>query len=249
MDLGLKDKVAFVTGSGSQKGFGKGVALTLAKEGCHVIVADVNIEGAKQTASEVEKLGRKALAVKVDVSNSEEVNNAVKTAMDKFGRIDILVNTAGISRDFPLVQTNEELWHINVEMNFKGPWYTCKAIVPQMIERKKGKIINFSSGGVTRGFANASLYLGAKAGVSGFTKSLAVELGPMGINVNAISPGMGDTGLWGPGGPPPGLVEAVAKNVPMRKITTPQDIGNMVAFLASDCAIDVTGQTISVDGG
>jgi 3-oxoacyl-[acyl-carrier protein] reductase len=250
MELGLKGKVALVTGAGSQRGFGKGIALALAKEGCDVIIGDINLEGAQKTAAEVEALGVKAMALKADITSNEEVNNMVKAGLEKFGRIDILVNNAGATgHGKPIYEGTEEDWHINVDINLKGPWYCIKAVIPQMLKRKSGKIINFSSGVVRIGFPDAAPYTAGKAGILGLTRALAAEVGPSGINVNAIAPGMGDTNLLDDYGLSDEDKQAYAESVPMRRLTTPQDIGNMVVFLASDAASDITGQTIQVDGG
>jgi 3-oxoacyl-[acyl-carrier protein] reductase len=245
MDLGLKGKVALVTGAGSQIGFGKAIALTLAREGCDVIVNDINIQGAEQTAAEVKALGHKAMAIKADVRNKDEVNNMVKTALKEFGKIDILVNNAGAPGIGP--PTSEEVWDINVNTNFKGTWNVTNAVLPHMRERKSGKIVNFSSSVARSGIGG--LYAAAKEAVIGLTKSWARELGPLGINVNGIAPGMGDTGFQIAAKATPEQKQRFISTVPMRRLTTPQDIANTVAFLVSDVSSDITGQTIEVDGG
>jgi len=256
MDLGLKDKVALVTGAGSQTGFGKGIALTLAKEGCDVIIIDKDLEGARQTASEVEASGRKALALKVDVTRSAEVNNAVKEALGKFGRIDILVNNAGASTPpKPFIEKTEAEWEPDIALNLRAVLICTKAVLPQMLERKRGWIINISSGVGTMGLANSSVYSAAKAGVVAFTKSLAKEVITQGINVNSVSPGLGDTGFLRSSNvlrtaeTPPEFLKAVSADIPVGRMTTPQDIGNMVAFLCSEVSSDIVGQVFDVDGG
>jgi NAD(P)-dependent dehydrogenase (short-subunit alcohol dehydrogenase family) len=249
MDLGLKDKIALVTGTGSQIGMGKAIALTLAGEGCDVIAADIDLEGAKKTAAAVEALGRRSLAIKTDVSSSAEVNQMVKTALEHFGRIDILVNNAGaISGTKPFTETTDTDWDRDININYRGVLNCTKAVLPQMLERKSGKIINISSIGGKLGSAHAAVYNGAKAAVIAFTKSIAAFAGPSGINVNSVAPGLAVTAFGG-GAPPPGLVEKVSESIPMKRVTTVQDIANAVAFLASDVASDITGQTLSVDGG
>jgi 3-oxoacyl-[acyl-carrier protein] reductase len=249
MDLGLKNKVALVTGAGSQKGFGKAIALTLAKEGCDVIAADIDLAGARQTASEIEAAGRKALAVKADISNSSEVNEAVKSALAKFKRIDILVNNAGAITPLKnLVDKTEAEYTRDIDLNLKGTVNCTKAVLPGMLANKNGKIINIASIGYRKGMAHAVTYNAAKAGVVGFTQSLAVEVAPSGINVNGIAPGLGLTNFGG-GAPPPDMVKAAMARIPVRRTTQPQDIANAVAFLASDIAGDIAGQILSVDGG
>jgi NAD(P)-dependent dehydrogenase (short-subunit alcohol dehydrogenase family) len=256
MDLGLKDKVALVTGAGSQIGFGKGIALTLAREGCDIIIIDKDLEGAKKTAAEVQAAGRKALAFQADVTRSAEVNNAVKAALAKFGRIDILVNNAGASTPpKPFVQKTEAEWDPDIDINLRSVLICTKAVLPQMLERKSGGIINISSGVGTMGLANSSIYSAAKAGVMAFTKALAKEVIASGVHVNSVSPGLGDTGflrsskVLKTAETPPEFLKHVSADIPVGRMTTPQDIGNMVAFLASDVSSDIVGQVFDVDGG
>ena len=249
MELGLKDKVALVTGAGNRVGFGRGIALTLAQHGCDLIINDIDLEGARKTAAEVEALGRRSLAIKTDVTRGAEVNQMVKTALEHFGRIDILVNNAGaISGPKPFTETTDADWDRDININYRGVLNCTKAVLPQMPKRKSGKIINISSIGGKLGSAHAAVYNGAKAAVIAFTKSMAAFAGPSGINVNSVAPGLAITAFGG-GAPPPGLVEKALESIPMKRVTTVQDIANAVAFLASDAASDITGQTISVDGG
>ena len=178
MDLGLQGKVALVTGAGSQKGFGKGIALTLAKEGCDIIAADKDFEGVKQTVAEIEALGRRAMAFKTDVSISAEVIEMVSAALAGFGRIDILVNNAGVgSTPKPFIEKTEADWDNDININLKGVLYCTKAVLGQMISRKSGKIINIASGAGLTGLAGRSTYSAAKGGVIAFTKALAKEVG------------------------------------------------------------------------
>jgi len=146
MELGIKGKVALVTGTGSQKGMGKAIALTLAREGCDIVSADMDFEGAQKTAAEVQALGRKAVAFKLDVSNVAEVQSMVQGAIKELGKIDILVNTAGgTAAAGPLLQAKEEKWIRDINVNFLGSLYCARAVLPGMMERKWGKIVNFSS--------------------------------------------------------------------------------------------------------
>ena len=248
MDLGLKDKVALVTGAGSQIGFGKGIILTLANEGCDIIAADVDIEGSKKTAEEAMALGRKVIAIKADVSNKTEIDEMVNTALKEFGRIDILVNNAGASTHPKLfMEMSDAEIDADININLRGTINCTRAVLGQMISRKNGKIVNISSCGAKTGGAMVSVYCAAKAGVMVFTKSLGAEVAPMGVNVNGIAPGFGRTGFADQA--PPEIIEGLLKNIPLGRTTTPQDIGNMVAFLASDVSSDIVGQTFSVDGG
>ena len=246
MDLGLEGKVAIVTGTASQIGMGKAISLTLAKEGCDIISCDIDLEGAEKTADEVKALGRKAIALKADVANRAEVDEVVKAALAEFGKIDILVNTAGLTAGGgPLAQTKEENWEKDMNVNFYGAMNCAKAVLPGMLERKYGKIINFSSGVAITGMANQCSYTAAKGAVLTFTKSLALEVGPSGINVNGIAPSLVQTNFGG-GRMPPEFLERVKQSRPQRRLTTVQDIANMVTILASDVTSIIMGEVIPV---
>jgi NAD(P)-dependent dehydrogenase (short-subunit alcohol dehydrogenase family) len=247
MDLGLKGKVALVTGAGSQIGFGKGIVLTLAKEGCDIIAVDIDLEGAEQTAADARKLGSQALALKADVTHRTEVGDMVKTALQQFHKIDILVNNAGgATPPSPFVEKPETDWEKDINLNLNGVMYCTKAVLPQMISRKSGKIINISSVGGIDGVPTGSAYGAAKAGVINFTQGLAREVVESGINVNCIAPGLGNTRFYD--NFPSEMVEFGQKMEAEGKATTPQDIGNVVAFLASDVSIRILGQCLRVSG-
>lgn len=249
MDLGLKGKVALVTGAGSQKGFGKSIAVTLAKEGCDVIVCDIDPEGANLTAAEIKKLGRQATGVKMDVTNSTEVKSVVESSLKQFKVIDILVNNAGaISSVTHFIDKSEAEWYHDIELNLKGAMNCTYAILPQMIARGSGKIVNISSIGATIGIPGTAGYGSAKAGIIGFTKNLGVEVASSGVNVNSVAPGVALTNFGG-GSPPPDLVEKALKKIPTKRMTEPQDIANAVVFLCSDVARNIVGQNLGIDGG
>jgi NAD(P)-dependent dehydrogenase (short-subunit alcohol dehydrogenase family) len=249
MDLKLKDKVAIVTGTGSQVGFGKGIATMLAKEGCDVISIDMDIEGAKKTAVDVQKLGRKTLALKVDITKRAEINAAVKQVLAEFSRIDILVNCAGRASGIrPFAESTEEQWAIDIDINLRGTMNFTRAVLPHMLERHYGKIVNFSTHAAHQptGLAGAASYVAAKAGTVMFSKTLAGEVGYQGINVNIIAPGPGNTNFHKVSGGDPrmsGIVDALAK---AGKTTTPEDIANAVAFLVSDVSGKLSGQILEV---
>jgi NAD(P)-dependent dehydrogenase (short-subunit alcohol dehydrogenase family) len=248
MDFGLKDKVALVTGAGSPIGFGRATVLTLAKEGCDIIANDINGEEAEQAAAEVRALGRRAIAVKADVTKSAEVNEMVKKGLAEFGKIDILVNNAGHAfANGPFAEQNEEDWDKDINLNLKAAMLCSKAVLPNMLERNYGKIINISSGAAKRGGPFVEAYGAAKSGVGGFTKSLAISVAAQGINVNCIAPAIAVTNFIG-GKMTPG-VERMIEEIPQKRATVPQDVANMVAFLASDVSSHVVGQMYSVDGG
>ena len=253
MDLNLTGKVALVTGSGSQIGFGHATAVTMAKEGCDIIVNDINLEGAEKTADEIRSLGRQAIAVKADIGDSGQVKDMFNQAMDKFGKIDILVNNAGAGgAGGPIHLTREEDWVKTINLLFIGAMNCTKAVLPQMLERKYGKIINIASGLGRTGSPNNSVYSSCKGAVITFTKSVAAEVADKGINVNCVCPGLSTTNfLRGPDGKVhnPEMVENIRQSLPLKRLTEPQDIANMVTFLVSDLTSDVVGQIISVNGG
>lgn len=248
MDFGLSGRVAVVTGAGSQIGFGKAIALTLAREGCNLVVVDKDIQGAEQTAKEIKDLGREVIAVKADITITKEVTDMVNIAFSKFGKIDILVNNAGAGTPpKPFIETTEEEWDSNINLNLKGMLRCTKAVLNHMVLRKSGKIINLSSLGAKTGGDHATVYSAAKAGVMSFTKGLATEVAPYGINVNCIAPGVGLTNFVKDA--PRDVLDELIRKTPSRRTSTPQDIANAVTYLASDVSIDVVGQTLSVDGG
>jgi len=241
----LKDKVAIVTGAG--QGIGRGIALSLAKEGAKVVVADIT-DKRFEVVKEIEALGSQALAVKCDVSNRSDVEGMVKEALNKFGRVDILVNNAGIYPFKPFADMTEQDWDRVLDINLKGVFYCVKAVLPKMIEQKYGKIVSLSSiAGSVVGFSGLVHYSASKAAIAGLTKSLALEVAPHGINVNAIAPGPIDTP--GTKAPDVTITEQTIKMISVGRMGLPQDIANLVVFLASDKSSFITGQCIVSDGG
>jgi 3-oxoacyl-[acyl-carrier protein] reductase len=242
MDLKLKDRVALVTGTGSQIGFGRAIALTLAKEGCRVISADIDLEGARKTAAEVEKLGRKSLAVKVDVADRSSVDKMVETVIKEFGRIDILINNAGTSSVVqPFMQMTKADWDIDIGVNLYGQMNVAQAVIPNMAKNKYGRIVNCSGG---QGVPGIAVYGAAKGGIDQFTHALAMEVAPMGIIVNAILPGLGETGLVGTA--PKEMLEGMRQMSALKRLCTPQDVANATAFLASDVCSYMVGQVVKL---
>jgi NAD(P)-dependent dehydrogenase (short-subunit alcohol dehydrogenase family) len=229
MDLKLTDKVALVTGTGSQIGYGKAIALTLAEEGCDIVSADKDIKDAEQTAEEVISRGRKALAIEVDVRNRREVDEMVKNTTDEFGKIDILVNNAGVSSKWkPFMEMNNDDWDYDIGVNLYGQMNVAQAVLPHMVSRKSGRIINTSGG---QGIPGISLYGAAKGAVVQWTKALAKEVAPYGIIVSVYSPGLGATGLIRDD---PRELDSLAKNNLLGRLCTPEDVGNLVAFMVSE---------------
>ena len=246
MDLNLAGKVAIVTGGG--QGIGKAYCLGFAEEGAYVVVADINGETARQTAEEIRGKGGKALPVKVDVSNWEDVTNMVSKALDEFGHIDILVNNAGVRGMAKIEDFPDDLWERDINVNLKGTFYCTKAVARHMKERRYGKIINQSSSTALRGHeAHGSAYAAAKAGVLGFSRTMAKELGPFNINVNAVVPSIINTPFIA--SLPEERRDINRKQSVFGRLGEPEDLVGIVLLLASDRASYITGQSIIVDGG
>lgn len=242
----LKDKVAIVTGAG--RGLGKGIAMELAKEGAKVVIADVNL--ADDTVKEIEAEGGTAACVKVNVAEQEDVQNMVKFAMDTYGRLDIMVNNAGINRDGMLHKMPKENWDSVIAIDLTGVFYGTQEALKIMREQESGRIINISSGSWLGNIGQAN-YAAAKAGVVGLTKTAARENAKKGITCNAICPGFIETDMtlklkeikdgaaW----------DSMMQRIPMGYAGKPSDVGKMVAFLASDDAAYITSEVINVGGG
>jgi NAD(P)-dependent dehydrogenase (short-subunit alcohol dehydrogenase family) len=238
----LKDKVALVTGAGSQIGYGKAICLTLAEEGCDVVCVDIDINGARQTAAEVEALGRRALAVKADVTNQAQVDVMVLKTIKEFGKVDILVNNAGASSQLrPFIEMTEEDWNFDIQTNLVGQMRVARAVLPHMIARKYGRIVNTSGG---QGLPDISIYGAAKGGVVQFTKALAREVAQYGIIVNAVGPGLGRTGLVYRA--PKAMLEEEKKASLLHRLCEPSDVAPVVAFLVSDKCSYMLGQLIQL---
>ena len=250
MDLGLKGKVALVKRAGSQTGFGRAIAVTLAREGCDLIIADINLQNAKRTAGEIKNLDYKAIAVKVDITDSQAVKNMFKLALDKFGKIDILVNSAGVIQRGPVEDFTEEQWDYIMNINLKGLFFCCQLVGQEMIKRKKGKIINISSNVSEVIQSLRVVYAVSKAGVSHLTRGLALEWAKYNINVNAIGPGPTITELNKTyfEENPDDLQERI-DSIPMARVGYPPDHVGAAIYLASEASNYVTGQTLLVDGG
>jgi len=246
----LKNKVALVTGA--RRGIGKGIALALAEAGAKVVVTDIDEKECQEVVKEIEKLGSKGLAKKLDVTNKKEVEEAVKLAVDKFGKLDILVNNAGICPFKPFLELTEEDWDKVLDINLKGYFFCAQAAAKEMVKQKWGRIINIASvamGQIGIGFPNIVHYVASKGGVAGMTEALAVELAPFNINVNAIAPGVIETKMAEPVISDPAVREATLKRVPKARVGQPKDIAQAVVYLASEEADYVTGVILVVDGG
>jgi 3-oxoacyl-[acyl-carrier protein] reductase len=243
--LELKDKIAIVTGAA--QGIGREIALSLAKSGVKVVVADIT-DKRFEVVKEVEDVGSEGLAVRCDVSSKGEVDAMVSKALEKFGKVDILVNNAGIYPTKPFVEMTEQDWDRVLNVNLKSVFHCTKAVLPKMIERRYGKIISLSSiAGSVVGFPNLAHYSASKAGITGFTKSLALEVAQYGININAVAPGPIETP--GTKASDEKAYEQTKKAIPLGRWGLPKDIANLVLFLASDESNFITGQCIVIDGG
>jgi 2-hydroxycyclohexanecarboxyl-CoA dehydrogenase len=240
---GLKDKVAVVTGAG--RGIGRAIAMRLAAEGARVAVTDVDGETARQTAGEIGGAG-----FRMDVTDPSSVRAAVGDVQAQLGRIDVLVNNAGWDKTEPFVKSSEETWDKVLAINLRGPIRVTRAVLDGMIEHRGGRIVSISSDAGRVGSSGEAVYSAAKAGIIGFSKTLARELARYQINVNVVCPGPTNTQLLKDvGGDNPKLLDALKRAVPFGRIGEPDEIAAAVAFLASDDAAFITGQTLSVSGG
>lgn len=247
----MSNRVALVTG-GAQ-GIGKGIATTLGEQGFRVAVADLNLAVAEETAKEITAAGGEAVAVGVDVTSTESVKAAVATVESELGPIEVVVNNAGWDDFMPFVKTTEEFWDRILDINYKGALRVLHAVVPGMIERGFGRVINIGSDAGRVGSSLEAVYSGAKGGIIAFTKTLAREVATKGVTANVVCPGPTDTPAlrkFADGsGDAEKVISGMTRAVPMKRLGTPSDIGPAVAFFASDGAGFVTGQTLSVSGG
>jgi 3-oxoacyl-[acyl-carrier protein] reductase len=243
-------KTVIVTGS--SYGIGKGIALRLGKEGANIVVNYSKSEDkANEVVAEIKKSGSKAIAVKADVSKSDDVKGLMDKCIETFGSIDVLVNNAGTNgRIAPITEITEEDWDHIIDINLKGHFLCIMHALPHMLKNKSGRIINMGSIDSFVGDPNFSTYVASKGGIAAFTRSLAIELGPKNITVNAICPGFVDTPsadiiekLY------PGVKEEVAQKIPMGRLLTPEDVASVASFLVSDEAEMVNGSCIIIDGG
>lgn len=249
MDLGIKGKVALVTGGG--RGLGKKTALTLAGEGANIAIFDLNMDGdwgALTTVGEIEKLGVKAKAYQTDITDAEKVKANVEQLKKDLGVPEILINAAGcVDHTAQVMNQDVAKWNRDLNVNITGQFNMVRAVIPGMLEKKWGRIVNFASvAGLLGGFGQLS-YSTTKAAMVGFTKTIALEFAKKGITCNAVVPGLIETELVG--FMPPEQKERIAKRTAFRRLGQPDDIANAITFLASDKAGYITGETLFVDGG
>jgi 2-hydroxycyclohexanecarboxyl-CoA dehydrogenase len=247
----LQDKTALVAGGGG--GIGRAVALSFARAGARVAIADIAKENAESVSREIQALGIDALACQVDLTKKANVDCMVSDVGSRFGRIDILVNCQGWDRLEPFVESSEETWEKLLAINFKSVLYTARAVLPQMISQGGGKIVNISSDAGRVGSSWEAVYAGAKGAVIAFSKTIAREVARHKINVNVVCPGLTETPLLqavrSQSEYTARIIDAVTKATPFRRAAQPQEIAEAVLFLTSPAANFITGQTLSVSGG
>ena len=253
----LKNKVAVVTGA--RRGMGRAHALKLAESGARVIVSDISEEDCQKVVEEIENLstgrqgkGSEGLAVKCDISKKKEVEEMFQKTMDKFGRVDILINNAGIADFKPFLEMTEEDWQRTIDIDLKGYFLCSKEAAKIMSEQKSGVIVNIASiamGQVGVGYPTLSHYCSAKGGIAALSETLAQELAPYNIRVNSVSPGMIETPMIDPVKKDKKAMEGVLARLPLKRAGKPEEVANVVAFLASEESSYITGANIVVDGG
>jgi 3-oxoacyl-[acyl-carrier protein] reductase len=243
--MSLNGKTALVTGAA--QGIGREIALALATDGADVAICDVNLEAAQKTAAEIEAKGRKSLALKANVAASGDVTAMVDQVIAAFSRIDILVNNAGITRDGLILRMKDEDWDLVLSINLKGAFLCTKAALKYMTKQRAGTIINIASIVGAMGNAGQANYVASKAGLIGLTKTIAREYANRGITANAVAPGFIETAMTQ--ALPENVRQELAKQIPMGKLGTPEDVANAVRFLASPWASYISGQVVHVNGG
>jgi 2-hydroxycyclohexanecarboxyl-CoA dehydrogenase len=243
--MSFEDKIAIVTGAAS--GIGRATVETLAEGGATVIVADINREQGEAAAAAIRQKGQRAQFLPIDLTDPTSITEFAAAVQAQFGGVDILVNGAGWGKTMPFWETTPELWAKLIALNFVGPMLLAKAVLPKMMERGRGKIVNIASDAGRVGSLGETVYSGAKGGLIAFTKSLARETARYNINVNCVCPGPTETPLLF--AVPEGHLEAFKKAIPFRRFGKPSEIADAVVFFASDRASYITGQVLSVSGG
>jgi 2-hydroxycyclohexanecarboxyl-CoA dehydrogenase len=246
--MGLAGRTAVVTGGAS--GIGRSIALRLARDGADVAILDLDLAGAEDAAAAVRAAGRRAVAAPADVASAESVRGAVARVRAELGPAGILVNDAGIASFVPLLQMKEDEWDRLIAVHLKGTFNCTRALLPDMVGARWGRVVNIASvAGLNGGGPGLTHYAAAKAGIVGFTKALALEVGSLGVTVNAIAPGLIETPLLARSGMPPEVRRRVVEQVPVGRIGTPEDVAAACAYLVAEEAGFVTGQVLSPNGG
>lgn len=259
MDLGLAGKTVIVTGGAAN--IGRAISLGYAKEGVNLVIADLDVEQGEKVAKLAKQMGAKdTMVIKTDVTKTEDAENLVKQTIDKFGKVDTLVNNVGFDKLFLFVETTPDFLDKIIDVNYKGLLNCTKAVLPHMIEQKSGAVVSIGSDAGRIGEFKEAVYGGIKGAVIAFTKAVARENGRYGVRLNVVCPGMtvpaseeevGEGSAWKTQMSlfPPEYLEKAAKNYPLRRLGTAQEVANAVVFLGSDAASFITGQTLSVSGG
>jgi len=241
----FENRVAFITGGG--RGIGRSIAMSFAQEGADIVIGDVNMADAEKTCLDIEALGRKSLALELDVTDYQKVEAGVNKILDKFAKVDILINNAGITKDNLMLRMSDADWDAVIKVNLKGTFNCTKAVSRVMMKQRSGKIINIASIIGIIGNAGQANYSASKAGIIALTKTTAKEFASRNININAVAPGFIQTDMTAK------LSEDVKQKmlamIPLNKLGSPNDVANACLFLASEDAAYITGQTIVVDGG
>jgi 3-oxoacyl-[acyl-carrier protein] reductase len=243
--MNLEGRVAFVTGAA--QGIGRAIALALAEVGADIAGGDVNLERMQETAREIEALGRKAIAVKLDVSDPASIKEAVGKVYEVWQKVDILVNNAGITKDALALRMKKEDWDRVLSVNLDGTFHCIQAILPGMVKQRSGRIISIASVVAQAGNPGQANYIASKAGIIGLTKAIASEVGSRGITVNAIAPGFIATAMTE--NLPPPVKERMLSMIPLGRMGSDKDIAAGVRFLASDEAAYITGHVLNINGG
>ncbi len=256
MDLGLEGKIAIVTGGAGS--IGAAIVEGFVREGSSVVIADNSLDEAKKLAEKLGRGGVKILAIKTDVTKKSDADNLASATLQEFGKVDILINNAGVISDMRFVDIEEEDWDRVNDVNAKGVYLVTRAVVPHMIAARYGKIVNLSSLAGKKGAVGVSHYCASKFAVIGITQSLAYELAEYNINVNAVCPGILRTALWEVlldaragrlGLPREEIWDRTIEQIPLKRPQNPEDIANVILFLSSEVSRNMTGEAISVNGG
>ncbi len=246
MDLGITGKTAFITGAAG--GIGRELARLFAEEGMRVVAADLDQARTGETATLVQQSGGDALSLRIDVTDEASVQSAVSAATERFGAVDVVVNAAGIYRIGQLADVPPDAWDQLMDINLRGTYLVCRAVLPAMLERGRGSIVNLASiSGRTKSTLASPSYVASKSGVIGLTMALASQSAARGVRVNAVAPGPVDTDMIR--GLPSELQPGLISTIPLGRLGTPREVANAIAFLASDVAAFITGETLNINGG
>ena len=248
--INLENEIAIVTGA--RRGMGKAHALTLAKLGAKVVVTDISQEECQLVVDEIEKNNGQAMAIECDVSKKQDIDEMIKKTVEKWGKIDVLVNNAGIAQFKPFLEITEQEWDKTIDINLKGYFLCAQAVAQEMVKQKSGSIINIASiamGQVGVGFQNLAHYSASKGGIVAMTETMAIELGAHNIRVNAIAPGVIETPMVDPVKQDKQAMQGILARLPLKRIGRSEEVANLVAFLASDASSYMTGSTVVIDGG